>query len=160
MGVMPPFSGEMNDGGMQPSSFEEEPPMSQDNEQMPPMEQGSNGDYDTNFDAGVEADEDEDPKKYIQQLTGKLSQELNKYQNNNEQPDEELSKYVGNMVVRAAAKYLDDSDRKSLIKTINTINDEESNDDVNNENTDESNNEEEFSGEEKLQEMLDRFLEK
>lgn len=39
-----------------------------------PMDDNSGSEFDTNFDAGVEADEDEDPKKYIQQLTGKLSQ--------------------------------------------------------------------------------------
>jgi hypothetical protein len=31
------------------------------------------------FDAGIEADEDADPKKYIEQLTGKLGQSLRKY---------------------------------------------------------------------------------
>ena len=67
--------------------------------QMPPMDNGGS-EFDTNFDAGVEADEDEDPKKYIQQLTGKLSQELGKYNNELGEPDTELSKYVGGMIVK------------------------------------------------------------
>ena len=88
--------------------------------------QDDEGPFDSNFDAGVEADEDEDPKKYIQQLTGKLSQTLNTYNNENGD-DEELSKYVGKMIVKAAAKGLDEKGRKELIKSINTTpeNDEE-----------------------------------
>lgn len=88
-------------------------------EQMPPMDNGGS-EFDTNFDAGVEADEDEDPKKYIQQLTGKLSQELGKYNNELGEPDTELSKYVGGMIVKQVAKNLDDAGKKELIKKINT----------------------------------------
>lgn len=90
------------------------------------MPQEDNGDspYDTGFDAGVEADEDEDPKKFIQQLTGKLSQSLNKYNNENSD-DTELSKYVGKMIARAAAKGLDEKGKKDLIKTINTTESDE-----------------------------------
>ena len=51
------------------------------------MRPDGGSEFDTNFDAGVEADEDEDPKKYIQQLTGKLSQELGKYNNELGEPD-------------------------------------------------------------------------
>lgn len=75
--------------------------------------------FDTGFDAGVEADEDTDPKKFIQQLTGKLSQSLNKYNNENGD-DGELSKYVGKMIVKAAAKGMDENGKKDLIKSINT----------------------------------------
>ena len=35
--------------------------------------------FDTNFDAGVQADEESDPEKYIQQLTGKLCTTLDKF---------------------------------------------------------------------------------
>ena len=93
--------------------------------EQPPVDDGSGeSDYDTNFDAGVEADEDEDPKKFIQQLTGKLSQELNKYNNENGD-DEELSKYVGKMIAKAAAKGLDEKGKKELIKSINTTESDE-----------------------------------
>lgn len=78
--------------------------------------------FDTNFDAGVEADEDEDPKKYIQQLTGKLSQELGKYNNELGEPDTELSKYVGGMIVKQVAKNMGEEDKKELIKKIKMTN--------------------------------------
>ena len=74
---------------------------------------------DSNFDAGVEADEDTDPKRYIQQLTGKLSQSLNSYNEENGE-DSGLSKYVGKMILKQAVKALDEKGRKDLIKAINT----------------------------------------
>lgn len=78
-------------------------------------------DFDTNFDAGVDADEDSDPKKFIQQLTGKLSTELNKYNNEIGEPDEDLCKYVAKMIVAQACKGLDDKAKKELIKKINSV---------------------------------------
>ena len=89
-----------------------------------PMDNG-NGDepeqnqFDTNFDAGVEADEETDPKHYIQQLTGKLSQSLNSYNEENG-PDAGLSKYVASMIIAAACKNLDEKAKKELIEKINT----------------------------------------
>ena len=113
-------------------------------EQMPPMDFPSddemgdvmnqeNGeelpsDFDTNFDAGVEADEETDPKKYIQQLTGKLSQTLNSYNNENGEPDIELGKYVLGMIVKQGTKGMDEKDRKEIIKKINTSNSESDDD--------------------------------
>ena len=90
------------------------------NEPMP--NDGNNGEsqFDTNFDAGVEADEETDPKRYIQQLTGKLSTTLNSFNNDNGEPDEGLCKYVGKMIVKQAAKGLDDAGKKELIAAINT----------------------------------------
>ena len=95
--------------------------------------------FDTNFDAGIEADEDEDPKKYIQQLTGKLSQELGKYNNELGEPDIELSKYVGGMIVKQVAKNLDDSGKKELIKKIKTSNSNDNIEEPNLDGTDEEN---------------------
>lgn len=86
---------------------------------MPPAD-GGQSEFDTNFDAGVEADEDSDPKKYIQQLTGKLSQTLSTYNNENGGSDTETNKYVANMLVAQVAKNLDDAERKEVIKKINT----------------------------------------
>lgn len=88
------------------------------------MQQDDNGkskesEFDTNFDAGVEADEDEDPKKYIQQLTGKLSQTLGTYNNEKGEPDTELGKYVAGMIVKQAVKGMDEKDKKEIIKKIN-----------------------------------------
>lgn len=93
--------------------------------------------FDSNFDAGVEADEDSDPKKYIQQLTGKLSQKLNSYMS--EQGDDtETAKYVGQMIIKAVSKMLDDDDKKDLIKTINTTdNDTDDNDSDDSQDNDE-----------------------
>lgn len=85
---------------------------------MPPMDNGQS-EFDTNFDAGVEADEDTDPEKYIQQLTGKLSTTLNSF--NSENGDNGgLNKYVAKMIVKAATKNMDDASKKEIIKAINT----------------------------------------
>lgn len=100
----------------------------QNNEQgIPEQEGGFPSDFDTNFDAGVEADEETDPKTYIQQLTGKLSQTLNSYNNENGEPDVELGKYVLGMLIKQGIKGMDDKDKKDIIKKINT-DDTENND--------------------------------
>ena len=112
-----------------PMGDEGMPPMGMDGEGMNPemdmndnMDDGNNlpSDFDSNFDAGVEADEETDPKKYIQQLTGKLSQSLNSYNNENGEPDTELGKYVLGMLVKQGTKGMDDKDRKEIIKKINS----------------------------------------
>lgn len=77
------------------------------------------------FDAGVEADLETDPKKYIQQLTGKLSQELRKYNDNSETNDIELNKYVLGMIIKPAGELLTDRDKKEIIKKLNTSSIEE-----------------------------------
>lgn len=70
-----------------------------------------------NFDAGVEADEDTDPENYIQQLTGKLSQSLKDYDEQN--PGKlDLDKYVIGMIVKQAVKGMDEGERKKVIKKI------------------------------------------
>lgn len=79
---------------------------------------GMENQFDTNFDAGVEADEETDPKHYIQQLTGKLSQSLNSF-NSEQGPDAGLSKYVASMIISAACKNLDEKAKKELIEKIN-----------------------------------------
>lgn len=75
--------------------------------------------FDTNFDAGVDADENTNPKKFIQQLTGKLSQSLRKYNNDLPKPDEELSKYVAGMILKQTTDGLTDSDKKDIIDKVN-----------------------------------------
>lgn len=75
--------------------------------------------FDTNFDVGVDADENTDPKKFIQQLTGKLSQSLRKYNNDLPKPDEELSKYVAGMILKQTTDGLTDSDKKDIIDKVN-----------------------------------------
>lgn len=120
MDGMPPMDPQMAGGD----------PMQQDAGGMPPMDDmsqdNSQSQFDTNFDAGVEADEDTDPKKYIQQLTGKLSTTLNNY--NGENDDEGLNKYVAKMIVKASLKNASDATKKDVIKAINTASNEEPSD--------------------------------
>ena len=70
------------------------------------------------FNADVEADVDSDPKKYLQQLTGKLSQELRNYNNNQPNQDTELNKYIAGMIIPQAAKSMTDDDKSEVIKKI------------------------------------------
>lgn len=105
------------------------------------------------FDAGVEADENEDPKKYIEQLTGKLGQSLRSFEETNG-VDFELEKFAINSLLSAThTSEMDDNDRADIIKKVNTAgdNDESSevsdidgsngNPDDNNGNNDGGNNE-------------------
>ena len=149
-------NGQSQDGGMEmpPVDSQMGEPMPQDDGmmggEMPqdgmPMGDGQGGDmgninapqdnsgsdFDTNFDAGVQADEDTDPKKYIQQLTGKLSTTLNSYNSENGD-DEGLNKYVAKMIVKASTKNMDDATKKDIIKAINTSQNPEPEDDENTE---------------------------
>ena len=93
----------------------------QDDGQMSPMDingMGDNNEFDTNFDPGVDADEEQDPKKFIQQLTGKLSQSLRKYNENNGQPDADLNKYVAGMITKQAMEGLSQDDADEIIDKI------------------------------------------
>jgi hypothetical protein len=75
---------------------------------------------DTPFDAGVDADEDEDPKKFLQQLAGKIQTSLRKYTNKEGQPDFELEKYIINSIISAThTSKMPDDDKKDIIKKIN-----------------------------------------
>lgn len=77
-----------------------------------------NSEFDTDFDAGVDADEENDPKKYIQQLTGKLSQTLRKYNEDNGQPDVDLNKYVAGMITKQAMEGLSQDDADEILNKI------------------------------------------
>lgn len=110
-----PMMGGGPNGGMQPM---DDQMMDGDSDGM---DIGNDDDsaFDTNFDAGVDADENTDPKKFIQQLTGKLSQSLRKYNNDLSKPDEELSKYVAGMILKQTTDGLTDSDKKDIIDKVN-----------------------------------------
>jgi hypothetical protein len=115
-----PMGGEnMPPMGMGDESQEMNPDMGMESE-MPDDGEGMPSEFGGNFDAGVEADEETDPKKYIQQLTGKLSQSLNSYNNENGEPDTELGKYVLVMLVKQGVKGMDEKDKKEIIKKINS----------------------------------------
>ncbi len=103
------------------------------NNQMPTDNQ-----FDTNFDAGVDADEEQDPKTYIQQLTGKLSQTLRDYNKSLPQPDVDLDKYVAGMIVKQAIEGLSEEDTEEIIDKLN--NGEDFNMDANNDNYNPDNN--------------------
>lgn len=127
-----------------------------------PMDGGQEMDnqFDSNFDAGVEADEETDPKRYIQQLTGKLSQSLNSF-NNEQGPDAGLSKYVASMIIAAACKNLDEKAKKELIEKINTASsDEEEVPDEGMEDGEEEMPMDDMGGEEMQQPMNERILTK
>lgn len=128
---MPPMQDPiMGDMSMQGPNMGMPQDMGMDGQQTPNMsgEMMDNGaeqnQFDTNFDAGVEADEETDPKRYIQQLTGKLSQSLNSFNEENG-PDAGLSKYVASMIIAAACKNLDKKAKKELIEKINTTSSDE-----------------------------------
>jgi CxxC motif-containing protein len=80
---------------------------------------------DTPFDAGIEADETEDPEKYIQQLAGKLGTTLRKYSEDKGQPDFDLEKFAINSVISAThTAEMDEEDQKDIIKKIKSSGDE------------------------------------
>ena len=106
------------------------PQMDDPNGEMQPMgepmsQDGS--DFDTNFDAGVDADENTDPKKYIQQLTGKLSQSLRKYNESLPKPETDLCKYVAGMILKQTTDGLTDGEKKEIIDKVNGGNSESGN---------------------------------
>ncbi|MCD8207928.1 MAG: hypothetical protein LUD72_08340 [Bacteroidales bacterium] len=71
--------------------------------------------YENDFDAGVDTDENEDPKRYIQQLTGKLSQKLRDYNGSLPQPDADLNKFVAGMINKQAVQGLSQDDVKTIM---------------------------------------------
>jgi hypothetical protein len=73
------------------------------------------------FDAGIEVDEKEDPKKFIQQLAGKIGQSLREYEKELGNPDFELEKFVINSVISATnTADMDKNDQKDIIDKIET----------------------------------------
>jgi hypothetical protein len=71
------------------------------------------------FDAGVDADEESDPKKFIEQLTGKLGQSLRKYNEEQGQPDFELEKFAINSLLSAThTSEMDADDQKDIINKV------------------------------------------
>lgn len=113
------------------------------------------------FDAGIDVDEDSDPKKFIQKLSGKIGQSLRDYTKKQGQPDFELEKFAINSLVSAThTAEMDENDRNDIIKKINNAgeNDSENPDmgDDNNESGDEFGGDmgdDENSNEEDLQEL-------
>lgn len=114
-GVSPMIGGGMDAEGTDPNI-------------MPSPDPNMGGDamdsqFDADFDAGVEANEESDPKKFIQQLTGKLSQSLRKYNEGLPQADADLNKYVAGMIVKQCIEGLPQEDVQEILDKVN--NDEE-----------------------------------
>ena len=77
------------------------------------------------FNAGVEADENSDPKKYIEQLTGKLGQSLRSYNQQQGQPDFQLEKFAINSLLSAThTSEMDETDRNDIVKKIQSAGDD------------------------------------
>ena len=73
------------------------------------------------FDADVDADETEDPKNYIQQLSGKLGQSLRTYEKEVGEPDFDLEKFAVNSVLSATnTGEMDTEDQKDIITKVKT----------------------------------------
>lgn len=106
------------DMGMPQDNMNSMPPQGDDMNNSPMGDDAMMGNDGQGFDAEVEADPIEDPKKYLQQLSGKLSQELRKYNEDQEQPDEDLNKYVAGMIIPQATKGLTDKGKKEVIAKI------------------------------------------
>jgi len=110
---MAPIQSEMppiDDAGMPPMEMGAEQPdmgAEQGNEDMPFGNE--------KFDAGI-GDEDADPKKYIEKLTGKLAQKLRDY--NGTEQDVDLNKFVINSLIPAAIPQMDETDAKDVISKV------------------------------------------
>lgn len=78
---------------------------------------GDEKNFGADFDAGIDADEDTDPEKYIQQLTGKLTQVLRDFDGNNG-GNTDTDKFVLGMVLKQCVKNMDEDDRRDMIKKI------------------------------------------
>ena len=112
------------------SSMEDEMPLPDDAEMEDPLAglddmdaEGGDKPFDEEpFDAEVEADEDTDPEKYIQQLSGKLGQSLRQYTEDEGQPDFDLEKFAVNSVLSAThTGEMDKEDQRDII--INKVKD-------------------------------------
>ena len=82
------------------------------------------------FNAGVEASEESDPKKFIEQLSGKLGQSLRKYTEEQGQPDFELEKFAVNSLLAAThTSEMDSEDQNDIIKKVKTAGNHDDNKD-------------------------------
>lgn len=128
----PPMDFDQNDKMPMDNQFNDEEEMGDDFDMGEDFSNSNK--YEADFDAGVEADEEEDPKRFIEQLSGKLSQSLRSYQSTLPKPDAATAKYAAGMVVKAAIEGLSSNDVKDILNKIS----DEDNDDVETESNDEN----------------------
>jgi hypothetical protein len=99
------------------------------------------------FDAGVEADEDTDPQKYIEQLSGKLGQSLRQFTEDNGQPDYDLEKFAINSVISAThTSEMDEQDQKDIINKVKTAGNEDKEETFDSGKSDDMNDIDSFDG--------------
>lgn len=116
-------------------NMEQYPSMGEEmNNMNTPQNEIEDNEFGNNFDAGIQADEENDPKTYIQQLTGKLSETLRKYNEDLPVPDSDLSKYVAGMIVKQCVKGLSPEDTKDIYNKLTKGNKDKSNDSNNTNN--------------------------
>jgi len=90
------------------------------------------------FDAGVEANEEEDPKKFIQQLAGKLGQSIRDYNGMMDEPDFDLEKFAINSVISATnTADMSEDDQNDIIDKIKTAGEGEVNGEMNGDDSEE-----------------------
>lgn len=100
-----PMGDSMMGGGMpQQGPMMGNEPMDDDMEEPMPMDD--------------EMGEENNPKKEIQKLSGKLSQELRNYNNDQQTPDTELNKYVAGMIIPQATKSMTSDEKAEVINKI------------------------------------------
>lgn len=81
------------------------------------------------FDAGIDVDEESDPKKFIEKLSGKIGQSLRDYTKKQGQPDFELEKFAINSLISAThTSEMDEEDKNDIIKKINKAGENDSED--------------------------------
>jgi hypothetical protein len=123
-----------------------QPDMSEPDMEQPDMEPSDKPFDDKEpFDAGVEANEETDPKKFIEQLSGKIGQSLRKFTETQGQPDFELEKFAINSLLSAThTSEMDDNDKNDIIKKVNTAGNDSKEPDMgdNNNNNDNGNDNE------------------
>jgi hypothetical protein len=110
------------DSSMEDDILPAEPDINNPMDGLEDMESEMGGDKpfdDEPFDAGVEADEDTAPEKFIQQLSGKLGQSLRQYTEDNGQPDFDLEKFAVNSVLSAThTSEMDTEDQRDIINKV------------------------------------------
>lgn len=107
-------------------------------ENQAPVNEPSSNDKpfdDEPFDAGIDTDEQSDPKKFIQQLSGKLGQSLRSYTKQQGGPDLELEKFAVNSLLSAThTSEMDQEDQSDIINKVKSAGEnqpeEPSNDDM------------------------------
>lgn len=106
------------------------------------QENDNDEEYENDFDPGVDANEEEDPEKYLQQLTGKLCDKLKKFNDEKPKPDAGMCKYIAGMVLAQCTKGLDEKQKDEILSKLTKGNDSDDdghNDDEYNENDHEDN---------------------